>query len=315
MGIKFSNFGKAIVASAPTGTTGLSFTVEAGKGSYFPILGAGDYFYGIFKDASGNREIVKVSARSSDAFTIAGGGRGLDGTTARSWAAGDYFVAGVTNAALSEILGNAILAALGAVAAGTNKLPYFTGAGTAGVTDLSPFARTILDDADAAALRGTLGLGLPLPFASGGTGQTTGPNAFAAMKVQGNSTTSGVWESSTDPEAQAGTDTTRCVTPDNLGATVLGMGQTWQNMTGSRALGINYPNSTGRTIVAAVCGSASAGGGILQLSAAGANVVYSNSAYTAGGWVSAQIIVPPGSTYGATMSTGSLTFGAWIELR
>jgi hypothetical protein len=69
MGLKFSNFGKAIVSSAPSGTTGLSFTVEAGKGILFPALGAGDYFYGIFKDASGNREIGKVEARSTVSLT------------------------------------------------------------------------------------------------------------------------------------------------------------------------------------------------------------------------------------------------------
>src|SRR4051795_13511433 len=114
MGLKFSNFGKARVSSAPGGTGGLNFAVEAGKGGFFPSLSTGDYFYGIFKDASGNREIVKVEARSSDSLTIAAGGRGLDGTIARTWAAGDYFVAGLTNAALQESLSNTNLIALGA---------------------------------------------------------------------------------------------------------------------------------------------------------------------------------------------------------
>jgi hypothetical protein len=169
MGLKFSNFGKATVSSAPGGTTGSSFTVEAGKGMLFPVLGAGDYFYGTFKDVSGNREIVKIGARSADSLTIVAGGRGLDGTTARTWAAGDYFVAGVTNVALQESLANTNLIALGRLASSADTLPYFTGAGTAAMANLSAFIRTLLGDADAAAARATLGV----------------PTAIAALIPQG----------------------------------------------------------------------------------------------------------------------------------
>lgn len=158
MGLKFCNFGKAIVTSAPTGTTGLSFTVEPGKGLLFPPLGASDFFYGIFKDASGNREIVKVEARSTDAMTIAAGGRGIDGTTARTWAAGDYFVAGITNIALETSIINENLQAIGALTTSADKLPYFTGSAAATLTAFTAFARTILDDTDSGAMLSTLGV-------------------------------------------------------------------------------------------------------------------------------------------------------------
>lgn len=157
MGLKFSNFGKAKVGSAPDGTAGLSFTVEASKGILFPQLSTGDYFYGTFKDASGNREIVKIDARSMDSLTIAANGRGLDGTTARTWAAGDYFVAGITRAALEESLSNTNLIALGGLASSADTLPYFSGAGAAALTSLSEFARTLLADTDAVVARATLG--------------------------------------------------------------------------------------------------------------------------------------------------------------
>ncbi|MEY4956668.1 MAG: hypothetical protein RL409_925, partial [Gemmatimonadota bacterium] len=50
------------------------------------------------------------------------------------------------------------ITAISALTPAADKLPYYTGAAAASTTDFSAFARTLLDDADAAAMRVTLGI-------------------------------------------------------------------------------------------------------------------------------------------------------------
>lgn len=59
--------------------------------------------------------------------------------------------------ALIELLANGKVEAFAALAGAADRLPYFTGANTLGLATFSAFARTLLDDANAAAAYATLG--------------------------------------------------------------------------------------------------------------------------------------------------------------
>lgn len=109
---------------------------------------------------------------------------------------------------------------------------------------------------------------------------------------------------------------------DNTWATVsggVGDGQTWQNLTSSRAIGATYTNSTGRAIMFSV--TATGNGGFIQAILIGVIngvTIISNGANsgTAGGatYASFSLIVPNGATYSAVNGNGC-TLQTWFELR
>lgn len=157
------------------------------------------------------------------------------------------------------------------------------------------------------------GLSTDLPIADGGTGASTALAAFDNLKQAASDTYTGVVELATDSETQTGTDTTRALTPANLRSSVLGLGQTWQDVTASRVLGTVYTNSTGKPIQVTVYQTAydnSAEGQFFV----GA-VVVSRVFFIGGSGALAKmmhsVIVPAGATYKVT---GQAIIN-WCELR
>lgn len=88
----FKNNAKSRLAAALGSGDGLTFTVTTGEGTLFPVLTVDDHMMLTLENAAGVKEIVRVSARSGDVFTInptPGLGRGQDGTTAMGFSAND----------------------------------------------------------------------------------------------------------------------------------------------------------------------------------------------------------------------------------
>ena len=78
-----------------------TLSVAAGEGARFPAATTGgDYFYATLINSSNQLEIVKVTNRTSDAFTIV---RAQDGTSARGYSNGDRIELRPVAAALEEI--------------------------------------------------------------------------------------------------------------------------------------------------------------------------------------------------------------------
>ena len=63
-----------------------------------------------------------------------------------------------SNELLQKLTGNGNLTAFGNLNGAANKLPYFTGAGAVGLTDITPAARDLLNDSSVAVMRQTLEL-------------------------------------------------------------------------------------------------------------------------------------------------------------
>jgi hypothetical protein len=173
MAILFKNNASTKLASGITAAA-TSMTVLAETGNLFPAPGANEYFLCTLVDDLGNKEIVKVTSRNADVFTIV---RAQEGTTARAFNANSLVENRLTAGALNEVL-NVTYASDAEVAAGVETTKAISPA-TVSSANVA-FAVTAGTCTGNAATATTLAAGSVLPVDKGGTGVTS----LAALSSQ-----------------------------------------------------------------------------------------------------------------------------------
>lgn len=93
----------------------------------------------------------------------------------------------------------------------------------------------------------------------------------------------------------------------------IGLGQTWQNVAGSRAVNTSYQNATGRTIMVNIVWQNASAVQYAQVSTD--NATWVDVAASTAANASASFLVPDTHYYKITQTSGTTSFSKWAELR
>ena len=149
-------------------------------------------------------------------------------------------------------------------------------------------------------------LSLTFPDGATNTEVTLPESGTLATTASATESAQGLIELATTAETQTGTDDTRAITPLKLKNSVIGLGQTWQDVTASRSVGVTYTNTTGKPIQLSITVSGSS----ISLTISGI-VAWTGSGAVGTSLNYTSCIVPNGGTY--VLSSG--TISKWAELR
>ncbi|SKC78237.1 hypothetical protein SAMN05445504_2361 [Burkholderia sp. CF099] len=96
---------------------------------------------------------------------------------------------------------------------------------------------------------------------------------------------------------------------------VFGLGQSWQNVSASRAIGTTYTNSTGKAIAVSASMTSTSTQNTATITVGGVTINGSSN-YAAGAPASSVFaIVPPGISYQVNQTAGTATLVSWSECR
>lgn len=293
-----------------------------GSGVFSKVAGTTAVSGTAIESAKYNSVIDDFAADANTPRPIVAGGTGASTAAAARTALGVQ----AADAGLTSIAG---------LTTAADKMIYTTAADTYAVTDLTAFARTLLDDANAAAMRTTLGLDLATIEAADANNATksgfhrlqntcanlpsvnpfecivASPNGTDIAQVAIRATDGQMWRRIRT--GGAWTAWVLMADASNIDgyAKAIGVGQSWQDMTASRVVSTSYQNTAGKPIMVIILNIGS-GGSRHEVSANG--TTWLPIAVGTGGGVerTSTFIVPAGWYYRASSLATGIT---WMELR